>query len=133
MKILVCYDGSDTAKEAIRQAKLDAKAYEANVHLVTCFSQTHDVKSQDMDKMEDADRELNILKKEFDNEGIPCEIHLLVSDLEPGERLVQFAGENAMEKIFIGVRRRSKVGKLIFGSTAQYVILEAPCPVVTVK
>jgi len=133
MKILVCYDGSDTAKEAIRQAKVDAKAYEADVYLVTCFTQTHDVKSQDMDKMEDADRELDILKKEFENEGIPCEIHLLVSDLEPGESLVQFAGENAMEKIYIGVRRRSKVGKLIFGSTAQYVILEAPCPVVTVK
>jgi nucleotide-binding universal stress UspA family protein len=31
------------------------------------------------------------------------------------------------------VRMRSKVGKLLMGSTAQHVILNAPCPVVTRK
>jgi len=33
----------------------------------------------------------------------------------------------------VGVRRRSKVGKLLIGSTAQHVILNAPCPVVSIK
>jgi nucleotide-binding universal stress UspA family protein len=50
-----------------------------------------------------------------------------------GEDLVQLAEENNVEEIVIGVRRRSKVGKLLFGSTAQYVILNAKCPVVSVK
>ena len=48
----------------------------------------------------------------------------------PGERL---ANENGIDEVIIGVHRRSKVGKLVFGSTAQYVILNAPCPVVAVK
>jgi nucleotide-binding universal stress UspA family protein len=53
--------------------------------------------------------------------------------LDAGEDLVKLADEKKVDEIIIGVRRRSKVGKLIFGSTAQYVILNAPCPVVSVK
>jgi nucleotide-binding universal stress UspA family protein len=53
--------------------------------------------------------------------------------MTPGEDLVDYAGENGIDEIIIGIKRRSKVGKLLFGSNAQYVILKAPCPVVTVK
>jgi nucleotide-binding universal stress UspA family protein len=38
-----------------------------------------------------------------------------------------------VDEIIIGIEKRSKVGKLLFGSNAQYIILEAPCPVVSVK
>ena len=55
------------------------------------------------------------------------------SSLESGEDLVQFAEQNKIDEIILGIRKRSKVGKLMFGSTAQYVILNAPCPVVSVK
>jgi nucleotide-binding universal stress UspA family protein len=57
----------------------------------------------------------------------------MLTDLTPGEQLVQFAEDQEIDQIFLGIRRKSKVGKLLFGSTAQYVILHASCPVVTVK
>jgi nucleotide-binding universal stress UspA family protein len=58
---------------------------------------------------------------------------LLIRGLSAGEDLVEFANENEVDEIIVGVKRRSKVGKLLMGSTAQYVILQAECPVVTVK
>jgi len=53
--------------------------------------------------------------------------------LTPGEDLVAIAKKNDVEEIIIGVKRRSKVGKMLFGSNAQYVILNAHCAVVAVK
>ena len=39
----------------------------------------------------------------------------------------------AADLIVIGVRRRTPVGKLFAGSTAQHVLLDADCPVLAVK
>ncbi len=57
--------------------------------------------------------------------------------LEPEEdfpgRLVSVAQSERAELIVIGLRRRSPVGKLLLGSHAQRVLLEASCPVLAVK
>ena len=110
-----------------------SSAPNVSVFVVTAVTQSHDVKLDDMDQMEEADRKLNEIRGSFHKANIPCEVRVLVNDLEPGESLIQFADEKDIEQIVIGIRKRSKVGKLIFGSTAQYVILEAKCPVLTVK
>ncbi|MFW6334570.1 MAG: universal stress protein [Desulfosalsimonas sp.] len=53
--------------------------------------------------------------------------------MTPDEDLVAYATEQQVDEIVIGIRKRSKMGKLLFGSTAQFLILNAPCPVLTVK
>jgi nucleotide-binding universal stress UspA family protein len=53
--------------------------------------------------------------------------------LTPGEDLVRFAEENQIDRIFVGIEKKSRTSKLILGSTAQFVILKAPCPVITTK
>jgi nucleotide-binding universal stress UspA family protein len=53
--------------------------------------------------------------------------------MTPAEHLVLFAEQNEIDEIIIGVKMKSRVGKFILGSTAQHVILGAPCPVVSVK
>jgi nucleotide-binding universal stress UspA family protein len=83
--------------------------------------------------IEQAERGLEYAKSVFEDATIECNTHLLIRGLSPGEDLVEFAAENEVDEIIVGVKRRSKVGKLLMGSTAQYVILQADCPVVAVK
>jgi len=130
-KIMVCFDGSVVAKEALKLAQAHAKAFDAKVYLLTSMIGGPEVPRREFDN---AERDLKeYAETYFRQKGIACETRLLIRGLTPGEDLVQFAEENGIEEIILGVRRRSKVGKLLFGSTAQYVILSAACPVVTVK
>lgn len=52
---------------------------------------------------------------------------------ELSDHLISVAEETAADFIVIGLRRRSKVGKLILGSNAQRILLDAGCPVLAVK
>jgi len=67
------------------------------------------------------------------DEGVEVKIRQLVRDADPASDLIAVAGEEDADLIVIGLRRRSPVGKLILGSNAQSVLLEAPCPVLAVK
>ena len=130
MNILVGYDGSKVAADALELAKKHAHAFDAKVFIVTSMVGGPEVIREDFEK---AENDLNFAKSGFKKEGIPCEAHLSVRGLEAGEDLVQYAEENQIDQIIVGIRRRSRVQKLVFGSNAQYVILEAPCPVLSVK
>ena len=62
--------------------------------------------------------------------------HLLVHGIrgnDAADELLGAAEQHRADLIVIGVRRRSPLGKLIMGSTAQRVLLESACPVLAVK
>jgi nucleotide-binding universal stress UspA family protein len=130
MKILVGYDGSNAAKDALLLAKKHAKAFDAKVFVLSSLEKGNE---DQLPKIEQAERDLEYAKNFFEKDHIPCETHLLIRGLSPGEDLIEFANENEIDEIIVGVKRRSNVGKLIFGSNARYVIMEANCPVVTIK
>ena len=130
MRILACYDGVNDPKKIMAVAKSHAKALNAHLYIFTATGHSPEIHQQKIKVLEE---ELQLYKKEMEDEGIECETHLLVRSLSPGEDLVEFAKENDIDEIVIGVKQRSKIGKLIMGSTAQYVILSAHCPVTSVK
>jgi nucleotide-binding universal stress UspA family protein len=130
MKILIGYDGTNSAKEALNLAKSHAKVFGASVEVVTSMQKGTE---SEREVIERAERGLEYAKSLFEKDDIACNTHLLIRGLSAGEDLVEFANENQIDQIVVGVKRRSKVGKLLMGSTAQYVILQAECPVVTVK
>lgn len=49
------------------------------------------------------------------------------------EEILDAIDEHQAELLVIGLRHRSALGKLILGSTAQRLLLDAPCPVLAVK
>jgi nucleotide-binding universal stress UspA family protein len=129
MKFLVGYEASKVTEEALRVALKHARAFSADIFIVTVLEQSRELQIDDIEAAEDR---LENLKRTHSINDLVCETSASVSFLAPGEYLVEFAQENSIDEIFIGVKRRSKVGKLVFGSNAQYIILNAPCPVVTV-
>jgi len=131
MKILVGYDGSKPAKEALRLAKEHANAFNAEtVYVLNALEADATGRPGTLEK---AEQDLAYAEVFLKDGNFTTETKLLTQGLSPGEGLVEFAKENGIDEILIGIVRTSKVGKLVFGSTAQYVILKAPCPVVTVK
>ena len=50
-----------------------------------------------------------------------------------GERIANFAKALDFDLVIVGGRKRSPAGKAVFGSTAQEVMLNAPCPVTFVR
>ncbi len=130
MKILVGYDYSTVTQDVLALAKQHAQAFKAEVHLLRSLERNPELKR---DTIQQAEHNLDQVKREFATLGLACDTHVVVGRLSAGEDIVQFAEQNSIDLIVIGVRRRSKVGKLLFGSNAQLIILTAPCPVLTVK
>jgi nucleotide-binding universal stress UspA family protein len=131
MKILVGYDRSNVGKKALELARKRGKICEASIEVVFAMAQNRGLEYLDIQRVEHMiQREV---KSIFKGNNIPYETRIAVTKLDSGEELIEFAKQNKIDEIIIGVKQKSKVGKLLFGSTAQYVILNAPCPVVTIK
>lgn len=65
--------------------------------------------------------------------GVEHEVRQMTRDADPAEDLIRVADDVQAALIVIGLRRRTPVGKLILGSNAQRVLLDATCPVLAVK
>ncbi len=131
MSIMVAYDGSEAAKEALALAKVHAGAFKDEIEVVRAEERSPELNYSSIHQFEQNLE--NEIKSLMNGEKIPFTTTLLVSSSTPGEEIVRHLNVKNSKEIFLGIRRRSKVGKLLFGSTAQYIILNAPCPVVTTK
>lgn len=81
----------------------------------------------------DDSEELDRLGDELKAQGVTVSVRQLIRGNEPAEDLIAVAAELSAELIVIGLRRRTPVGKLILGSNAQRILLDASCPVLAVK
>ena len=130
MKILVGYNGSDVAKSALAVARNYAKGLNAQVVVMTSMEGGG---KETMEEISNVEQGLEYAKQFLEAEGVVCETHQLARGVSPGEDMVHFVEENDIDQLFVGVEKKSRTRKMFLGSTAQYVILKAPCPVTSVK
>jgi nucleotide-binding universal stress UspA family protein len=77
--------------------------------------------------------ELEKIDAELTAEGIDHEVKEFARGNTPAEDVVSVANESKADLIVIGLRRRSLVGKLLLGSNAQDILMQADCPVLVIK
>jgi len=131
MNIMVGYDGSNEARDALKLAQKHAESFGGKIMAVKSVTRTHPL---DHSLIQVAEEELEReVRNQLNGGKVSYETRLVVSSRSTGKNIVWVAELAKIDENIIGVRRRSKASKLLMGSTAQHVILNAPCPVVTIK
>ena len=123
--VVVGYVPKPEGLAAVRAAVAEARLRSASLVVVSSQRATDDPAA--------AEQELASVRSDLDESGVAYEVRQLGHGLEPAEDLLSIAESSDAELIVIGLRRRSPVGKLILGSNAQRILLDAHCPVLAVK
>ena len=126
MKILVGYNGGEVGRLVLSLARDFAKTNNAFIYIVTSMKGgTAEKQSHILQVKQDLDFARELMTKS----GLKCDAKQIIRGLTPAEDLVKFAEENDIDHIFLGIKKKSKAQKVIFGSTSKEVILNASCPV----
>jgi nucleotide-binding universal stress UspA family protein len=138
MTVVVCYDGTRQAKKALGIIPKYIKDTDTKIYIFSSLTDEQSFSANEKtaitaDAVTKAEARLEYAKKFLESYKLSAETHLHMQGLDPGEDIVKFAGEVKADFILVGIAKKSRLGKIIFGSTAQYVILKAHCPVVSVS
>lgn len=124
MRILVGYVPTDEGRTAALAALQEARLRGGDLLIVSPPADQN---------TPEAAAEITDLLARATEAGTSAQSRTLKAGEDAADALIDLSYEDDVDLIVIGVRRRSRVGKLFLGSTAQRVILEAGCPVHTVK
>jgi len=130
MAIVVGFVPTNEGRAALRRAAEEARLRSTRLIVINSNRGGKDLAADEAAAYE---AELETVKRQLVEAGVDHEVRQLVRGLEPVEDLIAVAEETQADFIVIGLRRRTPVGKLILGSNAQRILLDAPCPVLAVK
>lgn len=130
MPVVVGYVPTREGRAALRRAAEESSLRHTRLVVVSSHRGRSTFDPEDMTAFED---ELQRLEHELDAADVEHEVRHLVRGHEPSEDLISVAEEVGADVLVIGLRRRTPVGKLILGSNAQRILLDATCPVLAVK
>lgn len=80
-----------------------------------------------------SEQDLAGVYRELDLSDVEHEVTQTVRGKDPAEEILEAAAAPEVGLIVIGLRHRTVAGKFLLGSTAQRILLDAPCAVLAVK
>ena len=128
--VVVGYVPKPEGEAAIDQGIAEAKLRGAALIVVNSHRGGREYDDETSTRSENA---MSTLETKLKASGLEYDVRQLVRGFEPAEDLIGIAEDCDADLIVIGLRRRTPVGKLILGSNAQRILLDAPCPVLAVK
>lgn len=130
MRIVVGFLTSPEGQAALDRAIIEARLRDAELLVV------HSMRGGEKEEMDDIvnyRRAFERLEMRLTEEHVDYRLVEYARGNAPAEDLIQAAADEDADLIVIGIRRRSPVGKLILGSNAQDILLNADCAVLAVK
>lgn len=128
MTIVVGYVPKPEGRAALRAAVEEADLRNQPLHVINT-SRGEAYVDQSFASPED----LAEVRRLLEESGVPFELEQRVGGRDGAEEVVAAADRLGASLIVIGLRRRTPTGKLIFGSDAQRILLDAGCQVLAVK
>lgn len=129
MAVVVGYVATPEGRAALSRAAQECTARSTGLVVVNAHHAGGDL---DEHELELTSAVLQEALSALDGAGLSHEVREPVGG-DLAEDLLSVAQDVDADLIVIGLRRRSPVGKLILGSNAQRVLLDAHCPVLAVK
>lgn len=134
-KVLAGAHDTPEGRAAIRAAAAEAETDGAELHLVG-FLERPKGEGPTASYTDDSKRLLHDVE-EMGRRLVPDHLevhsHVPTGVNRPSEAVLRVAAAESVDLIVIGLRQRSRVGKLLLGSNAQDILLAADCPVLAVK
>jgi nucleotide-binding universal stress UspA family protein len=119
--IVVGYVPKPEGEAALGRALEEAALRDARIVLVSSTRGDH------------VETDVDAARARLEAAGVDHEVRVSTSAFDPAEDLLAIAEEVGADLIVIGLRRRTPVGKLLLGSNAQRILLDAHAPVLAVK
>ena len=127
--VVLGYVPKPEGEAALAASIAEAQLRQADLVVVNSHRPHHG----DAEAQERLEAELDEVRARVEEAGIAVEVRHPEVGLDAAEDLLAVAEEVNPDLIVIGLRRRTPVGKLILGSNAQRILLDAHAPVLAVK
>ncbi len=147
-RILVCLDGSALAEQILPYATEQALRFDSRVTLLQVITtpssvymasaagelpQTGDMIAKEIQKQDaEARTYLDSVAQSLREKGLDAEF-VVLGPAQPGNTIVKYAQDNAIDLICMATHGRSGLGRVVFGCVADRVLRESGLPILLIK